>query len=174
MLGVQKVIWLPHGIVNDETNEHVDNMACFLDEKTVLLATTKDKNDQQYIWSMQAKEILEKETLVDGRKIEIILINVPSPYLKLSHEEYIGISIDGIESCHPEGDRLAASYVNFYLGKDYIILPKFNVEEDKEAYEILNNFYKGTKKIYQIESRKILVGGGNLHCVTMQIPKGEK
>ena len=174
MLGINKIIWLPHGIVNDETNEHVDNMACFLDEETVLLATTKDKNDQQYTWSMQAKEILEKETLNDGRKIKVILINCPNPYLKLSHEEFIGISQEGNLYPHPEGDRLAASYVNFYMGKDYIILPKFNVEEDKEAFEVLNNFYKGKKKIYQIESRKILVGGGNIHCVTMQIPIGKK
>ena len=174
MFGVKKVIWLPHGIVNDETNEHVDNMACFLDEKTILLATTKNKNDQQYLWSTQAKEILEKETLADGEKIKIILINVPDPYLKVGHEEFMEISSAGKDFSHPEGDRLAASYVNFYMGKDYLILPKFNVEEDKEAFEILNNFYEGKKKIYQIESRKILLGGGNLHCVTMQIPVGEK
>ena len=174
MLGVKKVIWLPHGIVNDETNEHVDNMACFLDEDTILLATTKNKNDQQYLWSMEAKEILEKETLADGKKIKVILINVPDPFLKLSHEEYNSIINEGKMYPHPEGDRLAASYVNFYMGKDFIILPKFDVEEDKEAYDILNNFYKGKKKIYQIKSRKILCGGGNIHCVTMQIPFGEK
>ena len=75
---------------------------------------------------------------------------------------------------HPEGDRLSASYVNFYMGKNFIIMPKFNVPEDKEAYEVLNNFYKGKKKIYQIVSRKILVGGGNIHCITMQIPIGVK
>ena len=160
MLGVEKVIWIPHGIVNDETNEHVDNIACFLDERTVLLATSKDKNDLQYAWSMKAKEILENETLPDGKKIKIILVSVPNPFLKLSHEEYIGLSTDGKMCPHPEGDRLAASYVNFYMGRDYIILPKFNVEEDKEAYEVINNFYNGKKKIYQIESRKILVGGG--------------
>ena len=174
MLGVEKVIWIPHGIVNDETNEHVDNMACFLDERTILLATSKDKNDLQYAWSMQAKEILEKETLPNGEKLKIILVNVPNPFLKISHEEYIGISSEDKMYPHPEGDRLAASYINFYMGKDYIILPKFNVEEDKEAYDVINNFYNGKKKIYQIESRKILVGGGNLHCVTMQIPFGEK
>jgi agmatine deiminase len=174
MLGIKKVIWLPHGIVNDETNEHVDNMACFLDEETVLLATVKDKNDEQYSWSMQAKNILEKETLADGRKIKVILVNCPNPYLRVSHEEFNGISQDGNLHPHPEGDRLAASYVNFYMGKDFIVLPKFNVEEDKEAYDVLNNFYQGKKKIYQIESRKILLGGGNIHCVTMQIPKREK
>ena len=75
MLGMEKVIWLPHGIVNDETNEHVDNMACFLDEETVLLAMFKDENDLQYKWSIEAKNILENETLPDGRKIKVSYIN---------------------------------------------------------------------------------------------------
>ena len=173
MLGMQKIIWLPHGIVNDETNEHVDNMACFLDEETVLLAMHKDKNDLQYQWSIQAKNILENETLPDGRKIKVILVNCPNPFLKISKEEYYGIEQEGKIYPHPEGDRLAASYVNFYMGKNYILLPKFNVKEDQEAFDVLNNFYKGKKKIYQIESRKILLGGGNIHCITMQIPFGE-
>ena len=173
MLGMQKVIWLPHGIVNDETNEHVDNMACFLDEETVLLAMFKDENDLQYKWSVQAKNILENETLADGRKIKVILINCPNPFLTISQEEYNGIEQEGKMYLHPSGDRLAASYVNFYMGNDYIILPKFNVKEDQEAYEKLNEFFKGKKKIHQIESRKILLGGGNIHCITMQIPEGK-
>jgi len=173
MLGMQKVIWLPHGIVNDETNEHVDNMACFLDEETVLLAMFKDENDLQYKWSVQAKNILENETLADGKKIKVILINCPNPFLTISQEEYNGIEQEGKMYLHPSGDRLAASYVNFYMGNDYIILPKFNVKEDQEAYEKLNEFFKGKKKIHQIESRKILLGGGNIHCITMQIPEGK-
>ena len=59
------------------------------------------------------------------------------------------------------------------MGKDFIILPKFNVKEDQEAFEVLKEFYKGKKKIHQIESRKILLGGGNIHCITMQIPYGD-
>ena len=172
MLGMKKIIWLPHGIVNDETNEHIDNMACFLDEETVLLAMFKDENDLQYKWSIEAKKILENETLADGKKIKVILINCPNPFLKVSKEEYEGISQENKLCPHPEGDRLAASYVNFYMGKNYIILPKFNTKEDDEAFNILNQFYKGKKTIYQIESRKILLGGGNIHCITMQIPEG--
>ena len=173
MLGMEKVIWLPHGIVNDETNEHVDNMDCFLDEETVLLAMFKDENDLQYKWSIQAKNILENETLADGKKIKVILINCPNPFLTVSQEEYDGIEQEGKMYLHPSGDRLAASYVNFYIGNDYIILPKFKVKEDQEAYDILNEFFKGNKKIHQIESRKILLGGGNIHCITMQIPQGK-
>ena len=169
MLNIDKVLWIPHGIYNDETNEHVDNMACFLDENTILLATSKDKEDIQYKWSMEAKRILENETTALGNKIKVILVNIPNPYLRLTKDEALKIKpIDGAKP-RLEGDRLAASYVNFYMGNDFIILPKFNVKEDQEAYDILNNFYKGSKKIYQIESRNILVSGGNIHCITMQI-----
>ena len=165
MLGVSKVIWLPHGIYNDETNEHVDNMACFLSEDTVLLATSEDTNDIQYKWSMEAKEILEANGL------KVLLVNCPNPYLSLTEEEASAIVADPNAKPRLKGDRLAGSYVNFYMGKDFIILPKFNVKEDLEAYNLLNNFYNGKKKIHQIESRKILVAGGNIHCITMQIGK---
>ncbi len=165
MLGMKKVIWLPHGIVNDETNEHVDNMACFLDEKTVLLATAKDENDMQYKWSMEAKKILEENNL------DVILVPTPNPYLRLTKEEANSIVVSDDAKPRPEGDRLAGSYVNFYMGDKFIILPKFNVKEDEEAYNILNSFYNGKKKIHQVESRKILVAGGNIHCITMQIGK---
>jgi len=174
MLGQQKVIWLPHGIVNDETNEHVDNVCCFLDETTVALATSKDTSDLQYKWSMECKKILENETTVDGKKLNVFLINTPNPYLALTKEEANKILEGPNAKPRKEGDRLAGSYINFYMGHDFIILPKFNVKEDDEAYDILNNFYKGSKKIYQIESRDILVAGGNIHCVTMQVTKGDK
>ncbi len=166
-LGMDKVIWLPHGIYNDETNEHVDNMACFLDEKTVLLATTDNVEDIQYKWSMEAKKVLEDNGL------DVLLVNCPNPYLALTDDEASSIVLDDNAKPRIAGDRLAGSYVNFYMGKEFIILPKFNVKEDKMAYDLLNNFYKGSKKIHQIESRKILVAGGNIHCITMQIGKGE-
>ena len=166
---MDKVLWIPHGIYNDETNEHIDNMACFLDENTILLATSKDTNDIQYKWSMEAKRILENETTASGKKINVLLVNTPNPYLVLTNEEANAIKLDSGAKERLKGDRLAASYVNFYMGKDFIILPKFNVKEDLEAYNLLNEFYKGTKKIYSIESRNILVSGGNIHCITMQI-----
>ena len=92
-------------------------------------------------------------------------------YLRLTKEEASNIEVADNAKPRPEGDRLAGSYVNFYMGDEFIILPKFNVAEDLEAYNILNDFYKGSKKIHQIESRKILVAGGNIHCITMQIGK---
>jgi agmatine deiminase len=171
-LGIKKVIWLPNGIVNDETNEHVDNFACFLNEDTVLLAWTDDKNDLQYEYSKKAYDILINSTTVDGKPLKVIKVMLPSPYLKLTKEE--ASSINQIEGAKPriEGDRLAGSYINFYMGEKFIILPKFNVKEDIVAYNQFKELFKD-KEIIQIESRNILVSGGNIHCVTMQICKGE-
>ena len=67
------------------------------------------------------------------------------------------------------GRRLAASYVNFYLGKEFVILPAFGVKEDKLAYALFQKLFP-TRKIHQINTREILLGGGNIHCITMNVP----
>ena len=68
-----------------------------------------------------------------------------------------------------EGDRLAASYINFYQGEKFVILPGFGVPEDKLAKEQLQKLYP-SKDIIQLNTKEILLGGGNVHCITMQIP----
>ena len=167
-LGAKKIIWLPHGIYNDETNEHVDNMACFLAKGVVALAVTKDCNDKQYEYSMLAKNILENETDAEGNRLKIIEIETPIDLVS-TKEEANGLELsDGI--LRLEGNRLAGSYINFYMSDKFVIVPKFNHPLDDNAYKLLKDFYK-EKDVYQLESREILLGGGNIHCVTMQIPK---
>ena len=73
----------------------------------------------------------------------------------------------------PEGSRLAASYINFYQGEKFVILPAFGVPEDKLAKAELQKLYPN-KDIIQINTREILLGGGNIHCITMQIPFNEE
>lgn len=160
---LNKVIWLPHGIYNDETNEHVDNMACFYDDNTVLLAWSNDKSDIQYQYSTMAYDILVKEGL------NVIKVIIPSP-IYLSKEDSNALEHNTISKDRCEDDRLAASYINFYQGKDFIILPKFGVKEDELAYKQFRELYPN-KTIYQIYSKEILIGGGNIHCITMQIPE---
>lgn len=167
-LGMDKVLWLPHGIYNDETNEHVDNMACFLAPGVIAIATTNDKTDIQYQWSMEAINYLKGETDAKGRSFKIIEIPVPKT-LALSQEEADGLEL-GNAIKRPEGNRLAGSYINFYMSDKFVIVPKFNVVEDEYAKEVLKDFYPN-KDIYQLESRELLLAGGNIHCVTMQIPK---
>lgn len=168
-LNIQKVLFLPFGIYEDETSGHVDNIACFLKPGTVLLSWTDDKNDPQYDRSLKDLEYLESVTDAKGRKLEIIRMPLPSVQY-LSDKEASGIKIDGKAIERKGGRRLAASYVNFYMGQDFIILPQFHDAMDEKAVTILDSFYQGKKKIIPLYSREILLGGGNLHCVTKQVP----
>lgn len=167
-LCIEKVLWLEHGIVNDETNEHVDNMACFLAPEVIAIAVCKDKSDLQYTYSQKAIEYLKNQTDAKGRCFKIIEIPVPTNLYMTEDETKSLEAMDGI--IRPAGNRLAASYINFYQSDKFVLVPQFGVKEDAEALQILTEFYKD-KKVYPISSREILLGGGNIHCITMQIPK---
>ena len=168
-LGVSKVIWLENGIYQDETNEHVDNIACFIRPGVVALAWTNDKEDPQYKFSSEAYKVLKNARDAKGRELEIIKIKVPKP-MYMSKNESKGI-VSGTHDAKArlEGDRLAASYINFYQGEKFVILPAFGVPEDKLAKETLQKLYP-EKDIIQLNTKEILLGGGNVHCITMQIP----
>ena len=168
-LGVNKVIWLENGIYNDETNEHVDNIACFIRPGVVALAWTSDKKDPQYKFSMNAYKVLTNSTDAKGRPIEVVKIKLPKP-IYMSKKESKGIKSGTHDAkARQEGDRLAASYINFYQGEKFVILPGFGVPEDKLAKQQLQELYP-EKEIIQINTKEILLGGGNVHCITMQIP----
>ena len=168
-LNVSKVIWLDNGIYEDETNEHVDNMACFIEPGVVALAWTNDKSDPQYKFSQAAYKVLTSSEDAKGRKLKVIKIKLPKP-LYMNKNEAKGIKVGRYDAKpRPEGSRLAASYINFYQGEKFVILPGFGVPEDKLAKEQLKKLYP-KKDIIQINTREILLGGGNIHCITMQIP----
>lgn len=172
-LRVKKVIWLENGIYNDETDGHVDNICCFLAPGEVLLATCKDEKDPQYKLSNEDYALLEKTEDASKRKLKIHTLNVPSPALALTDEEAKGIELSGQAVLRKGGRRLAASYVNFYMGEKFVLVPQFHVKEDKEAMDFFTSYYKD-KKVIPIYSREILLGGGNIHCITKQIPYSDK
>ena len=171
-LNVEKVLWIPRGIYNDETNGHVDNMCNFVKPGEVLLAWTDDENDPQYERSKEAYDYLEGETDAKGRKLIIHKMYTPAPIL-ITKEESEGV--DAVDGTLPreEGDRLAASYVNFYTGNGFIALPVFNDPNDEKAIKLLEEVFPG-RKIEPIYAREILLGGGNIHCITQQLPSGKK
>ncbi len=168
-LNAEKVIFLPNGIYEDETDGHVDNIASFLDPHTIAVAVSEDPDDPQYALSEEDIRVLENETDAEGNRYDIVRIPVPKP-LYLQAEEEIGLEKNDEAVERKAGRRLAGSYCNLYQGEDFVIVPKFNVEEDETAYKILSDFYRGKKKVIQIYSREILLGGGNIHCVTKEIP----
>lgn len=171
-MGGEKVLWLKRGIYLDETNGHVDNICCFVKPGKVLLAWTDDKNDPQYEISKENLDYLESETDAKGRKIEVVKMYVPSPVLITKEEE---AGVDAVDGTLPrlEGDRLAASYVNFYIANGGIVLPAFGDPNDERALKTIQECFPD-RKVVQLYAREILLGGGNVHCITQQQPAGGK
>lgn len=167
-LGAEKVLWIPKGIYLDETNGHVDNICNFVKPGVVVLAWTEDENDPQYAISKAAYDYLSNETDAKGRKLEIHKLLTPAPIL-INKSESLGV--DAVDGTLPrqEGDRLAASYVNYYTGNGFIALPVFNDPHDQLAIQQLQALYPD-RKIEPIYAREILLGGGNIHCITQQVP----
>lgn len=172
-LGVTDIIWIPHGIIGDETDEHVDNMVAFSRPGEVLLAWPSTSDKVQYNAASRALKILENSTDSQGRKLQVIKVKMPAP-IYLTKEEAKGISPSryGAKPRH-EGDNLLATYINFYQSDRFVIIPGFGVKEDEIALAQFKAIFPH-KKVVQIQSKEILIGGGNIHCVTMQIPKGTK
>lgn len=168
-LGVSTIIWLPCGIYKDETNEHVDNICAFTAPGEVVLAWTEDKQDVQYEMSKACFEVLSNAKDAKGRSFKIHKLILPKPIL-ITTEECAGLdSCDGEEVRTP-GERLAASYVNFYIANEAIVMPGFGDPADAEAKKMLEQLFPD-KKIIQIYARDILIGGGNIHCITQQVPQ---
>lgn len=167
-LGVSTVIWLPCGIYNDETNGHVDNICAFTAPGEVVLAWTQDKSDVQYAMSEACLEVLEKAVDARGRKLRVHKLMLPEP-VTITEEECMGLDPCGDEPVRVPGERLAASYVNFYISNEHIVMPGFRDPADEEARTLLQELFP-TRKVIQIYARDILIGGGNIHCITQQIP----
>lgn len=170
-LGVVKIIWLKSGIYQDETNEHVDNICAFVRPGEVVLAWTDDKNDPQYPMSLEDFQLLERETDAMGRHFKIHKLPIPKKPVCIMEEELSGFSFEPGEDKREPGERLAASYVNFYISNKGVIVPQFNDDHDWEAVRILGECFP-ERKIYPVYARDIIVGGGNIHCITGQIPEG--
>ena len=173
-LGVEKVLWLPRGIYNDETNEHVDNVCAFIRPGEVVLAWTDNVNDPQYALSKASLEYLEQAADARGRKIIVHKLPIPDVPVCISEAEVAGFDFVEGEDMREAGERLAASYVNFYFSNDSVVMPAFggeNIVGDRRAAEILAKLCP-ERQIVQIPARAILTGGGNIHCITQQIPEG--
>ena len=173
-LGAEKVIWLPRGIYNDETNEHVDNVCAFIRPGEVVLAWTDKEDDHQYPLSKASLDVLEQATDARGRKLIVHKLPVPDVPVCISQDEVAGYDFVEGEDMREAGERLAASYVNFYFTNDSVVMPAFggeNAASDERAAKIMARLCP-ERKVVAIPARAILTGGGNIHCITQQIPKG--
>ena len=168
-LGAKKIIWIPYGIYNDETNEHIDNVCAFTEPGHVVLAWTDDVTDPQYEMSVADLAILNNETDARGRKIIVHKLPIPKKQVEITEYELKGFVFEDGEDEREVGERLAASYVNFYITNGGVLVPQFGDENDSVAVEILGELFPD-RKVYPIFARDIIVGGGNIHCITQQIP----
>ncbi|MDE6776917.1 MAG: agmatine deiminase family protein, partial [Oscillospiraceae bacterium] len=169
-LGAEKIIWLPRGIYNDETNEHVDNICAFLNPDEVVLAWTDNQNDPQYQLSKACLEVLEQENL------KIHKLPIPENPVCITEHDLQGYVFEDGEDVREIGERLAGSYVNFYFTNDSLLLPQFGGNNKKSDLFALERMQKlcPEREIIPIPARELLLGGGNIHCLTQQIPKGGK
>lgn len=170
MLNIQKFIWLPRGLYgDDDTNGHIDNFACFAKPGLVLLAWTDDCNDPQYERSLEALRVLENSTDAKGRKLEVVKLPLPRPMLSTAEDVRTVQKVHGVKM-REEGVRLAGSYVNFYICNGGVIVPGLgDADMDMQAASILAKVFPD-RKVVQVPTREILLGGGNIHCITQQQP----
>jgi agmatine deiminase len=135
----------------------------------VLLAWTDDADDPQYAISAENYELLSNAVDARGRRVKVTKLPLPSPIL-ISAEESGGV--DAVDGTLPrlEGDRLAASYVNFYIANGGLVVPSFGDANDSVAVEVLREVF-ADREVVTVPAREILLGGGNIHCITQQVPR---
>ena len=149
--GVTKIIWLKHG-TDEGTNGHIDNVACFSDQNTVLAMTCSDKDDTYHDLLSENLDILKSSVDQDNNPLKIVEV-------EMSKKRFI------------PGDDEPSSYINFYIANSAIILPFFGDDvADQNAMKIIKEQFPN-RQIECLNGHDILMGGGNIHCITQQQPK---
>jgi len=148
-LGASKVIWLLEGIVGDDTDGHVDDIARFVNTTTVLCAFEDDHEDENFLPLKRNYELLCQETDQDGSPLTVIKLPMPG--------------LVGAER------RLPASYANFYIGNEVVMVPVFGHKNDKKALKIIQEAFPN-RKVVGINCREMVHGLGTLHCISQQQP----
>ena len=149
-LGIQKVLWLDCGIAGDDTHGHVDDLARFVGTNTVVIVTEQDADDANYQLLRANLERLQGMTDLDGRPLEVVTLPMPAP-LPFT------------------GQRLPASYANFYIANTRVLVPTFNDPNDRRALAILADLFPG-RTVVGIHAGDLIWGLGTLHCLTQQQP----
>ena len=151
-LGVRKVLWLGRGIAGDDTHGHVDDLARFVNPRTVVAVAEEKPDDANHEPLRENLERLRGMTDLDGKALEVVALPMPEPVIF-------------------DGQRLPASYANFYIANDRVLVPTFNDPSDRLALGILADLFPG-RTVVGIHSVDLLWGLGTLHCLTQQQPGG--
>jgi agmatine deiminase len=145
-----QIFWIKNGIEGDDTDGHIDDVARFINEDTIVAAVETDKNDSNYLGLKENLKQLKKMRLLNGKQFNTIEIPMPEPV-------------------YHEGKRLPASYTNFYFSNDAVIVPTYKSKNDDLALSILSDHIKD-RKIIGIDSVDLIWGFGSFHCLSQQEP----
>lgn len=149
-LGIRKVLWLNRGIAGDDTHGHIDDLARFVGPRTVVTVVEEDPAELNYTPLRENLERLQAMTDLDGQLLEVVPLPMPAPRWFA-------------------GQRLPASYANFYIANDRVLVPTFNDPNDRKALGILAELFPG-RKVVGIHAVDLVWGLGTLHCLTQQQP----
>lgn len=150
LLGVKNILWLGKGIAGDDTHGHVDDICRFVNPTTVVLCREGNRNDPNYLLLEENRERLRGMRLEDGGRVQAAELPMPAPVIF-------------------DGQRLPASYANFYIGNSAVIVPTFNDPNDRIALGILSDFFTD-RPVVGIHAVDLVWGLGTLHCLTQQQP----
>jgi agmatine deiminase len=149
-LGVNRVLWLGDGIEGDDTDGHVDQITRFVAEDTVVTAVEENEDDPNFIPLRHNLELLHSMSVGDGKPLKVLPLPMPSPIYR-------------------DGQRLPASYANFYIANSVVLLPTFGDTNDAWAESVLRDVFP-TRRICPIDCRELIWGLGAFHCLTQQQP----
>jgi agmatine deiminase len=151
-LGVTKVIWLKGGLKDDDTNGHVDEVACLAKPGVVVALSRRERDDPDYEQLSENLDRLRGSSDATGRALQVVTVHAPVPMVMA-------------------GRRLSMSYTNYYLANGAVVIPAFgDRKRDAEAFSVLAGLYPERQAV-QVDTRSISVGGGNIHCITQQEPR---
>jgi agmatine deiminase len=149
-LGVTSVLWLRNGIAGDDTHGHVDDLTRFVNPTTVVTIIEQDKDDANFAALQENLALLQTMKDQDGRPLRVETLPMPAPV-------YFG------------GQRLPASYANFYIANKLVLVPTFNDPHDREALNTLASLFPG-REVIGVACRDLVLGLGTIHCMTQQQP----
>lgn len=164
-MSIDKVLWLPRGCKFDETDGHIDDLACFVAPAELLLSWTNDENDPQYEVYAEAYDILSKATDAKGRKLTIHKIHQPSPAVWTA-EEAGQVNLTADATPRNAGYTVMGSYINYYVGNAVVVVPDYDDPYDRPAQDLLARLFPNKRVIGIKNAREILLGGGNIACIT--------
>lgn len=146
--GVEKIIWLGDGIINDHTDGHVDDLVKFTDSNTLVCAFEDDLTDPNFKTLNNNYKILEEAR--DMNSMPFKLVKIPMPHMN-----------------YDTGERAPASYANFYIGNKTVLVPTYNDPNDAKALEVISSLFTDRKTV-GIDCSDLIYGGGSIHCITQQ------